>query len=484
MTLNAEPAEPREIHVALLAGLLSHVGLRDPRGREYQGARGARFAIFPGSALGRRLPDWVMAAELMETSRLWGLNVARIEPEWVEPLAGHLVKRSYSEPRWQASRGSVVATERVTLYGLPIVAGRTVAYGRIDPALSRELFIRRALVEGDWRTRHAFFEENRRRLEEVEALEDRARRRDLYVGDQALFEWLDERVPPEVVSGGHFDRWWRDARREDPDRLTFPRELLVPPDVDVDPRRRPEAWKQGELVLPLSYRFEPGAADDGVTVHVPLKVLPQLRPDGFDWLVPAFREELVVALLRSLPKDVQAAARAGAGGRRRGGRGDDPAQRPPGRGAGGDARAAARRARPGVGVRHGAAAAASADDVPRRGRGRPRRGLRQGARRAAGGGEAAAALRAGGGDRQARAQRAHRLDARDAAADRGAARYRAGGAGVPGARRRGRLGGGPGARVTRGAGGRHAGRHAPARCCSRRRHPAATSSAGSPTRRA
>ena len=305
VTLNAEPAEPREIHMALLAGLLSHVGLRDPRGREYQGARGARFAIFPGSALGRRLPDWIMAAELMETSRLWGLNVARIDPEWVEPLAGHLVKRSYSEPRWQASRGSVVATERVTLYGLPIVTGRTVAYGRIDPALSRELFIRRALVEGDWRTRHAFFEENRRRLEEVEALEDRARRRDLYAGDQALFEWLDERVPPEVVSGAHFDRWWRDARGEDPDRLTFPRDLLVPPDVDVDSRRRPAAWKQGELVLPLSYRFEPGAEDDGITVHVPLKVLPQLRADGFDWLVPAFREELVVALLRSLPKDVR-----------------------------------------------------------------------------------------------------------------------------------------------------------------------------------
>jgi ATP-dependent helicase HrpA len=305
VTINHEPAESREIHTALLSGLLSHVGLKDPRGREYQGARGARFAIFPGSTLSRRQPDWVMAAELMETSRLWGLNVARIEPEWVEPLAGHLVKRSYSEPRWQARRGAVVATERVTLYGLPVVAGRTVAYGRIDPALSRELFIRRALVEGDWETRHEFFAENRRRLAEVEALEDRARRRDLYAGDQALLHFLDERIPAEIVSGAHFDRWWRDERRRDGDRLTFPRELLVRRDAAVDSRARPAAWRQGDLTLDLSYRFEPGAEDDGVTVHVPLKTLPQLRPDGFDWLVPALREELVTALIRSLPKELR-----------------------------------------------------------------------------------------------------------------------------------------------------------------------------------
>jgi ATP-dependent helicase HrpA len=307
VTINHEPAEPRDVHVALLSGLLSHVGLRDAASREYQGARGARFAIFPGSALSRRQPEWVMAAELVETSRLWARDVARIEPEWIEPLAEHLVKRTYSEPRWDRRRASVVATERVTLYGLPIVAGRSVQYGRIDPELARELFIRSALVEGDWDTRHHFFAANRERLEEVEALEHRARRRDILVDDQALFDFYDARIPADVVSGEHFDRWWRDARRSDPERLAFTREVLVNQDAAgaLDATARPEAWRQGDLVLALSYRFDPGSERDGVTVHVPLKALPQLREIGFEWLVPGLRPELVTALLRSLPKDLR-----------------------------------------------------------------------------------------------------------------------------------------------------------------------------------
>jgi len=248
-----------------------------------------------------------MAAELVETSRLWGRDVARILPEWIEPLAEHLVRRTYSEPRWDAGRGAVVASERVALYGLPIVAGRTVDYARIDPVLARELFIRRALVEGDWETRHAFVDDNRRRVEEVEALEDRARRRGLLASDDARYAFFDARIPADVVSGAHFDRWWRDERRARPDLLTYTREVLIDPAVaDVlDPRARPTAWKQGDLVLPLTYRFEPGAADDGVTVHVPLTALGELRPIGFDWLVPAFRLELVTALLRSLPKELR-----------------------------------------------------------------------------------------------------------------------------------------------------------------------------------
>jgi ATP-dependent helicase HrpA len=304
ITLNRTPAEPRDIHVAVLSGLLSHVGLKDGDRREYVGARGARFAIFPGSALARRPPDWVMAAELVETSRLWGRTVARIDPAWIEPLAGHLVRRSHSEPRWSAERGSVVATERVTLYGLPIVADRTVQYGRIDPVLSRELFIRRALVEGEWDSRHEFLAENRQLVEEVEALEHRARRRDILVDDEALFAFYDERIPDDVVSAAHFDRWWRDARREDPARLTFPRELLVRGSIG-DPRAWPETWRQGDLELALSYRFEPGAEDDGVTVHVPLEMLGQLRPDRFEWLVPGLREELVTTLIRGLPKELR-----------------------------------------------------------------------------------------------------------------------------------------------------------------------------------
>jgi ATP-dependent helicase HrpA len=303
--LNHEPAEPDTIHKALLSGLLSHVGLRDAARREYVGARNARFAIFPGSTLAKRQPSWTMVAELVETSRLWGRTAAKIDPRWVEPLAEHLVKRTYEEPRWDRKRASVVATERVTLYGLPIVAGRAVAYGRIDPAVSRDLFIRRGLVEGDWDTRHRFFEANRERLEEVEALEHRARRRDILVDDQVLYDFYAARIPETVVSGSHFDRWWKDARRAQPDLLDFTTELLVRSDAEEALEGRPDLWKQGELELPLTYRFEPGASHDGVTVHVPLRSLPGLRPDGFDWLVPAFRQELVTTLIRSLPKDVR-----------------------------------------------------------------------------------------------------------------------------------------------------------------------------------
>jgi len=301
------PGDPQAVHVALLAGLLSHVGLRDAQRREYQGARGARFAIFPGSALSRRQPAWVMVAELVETSRLWGRVAARIEPEWVEPLAEHLVQRTHSEPRWDRRRAQVVATERVTLYGLPLVAGRTVGYARLDPAGARELFIRRALVEGEWDARHAFLAENARRRAEVAALEDRARRRDLAAGHEAVFAFYDARLPAHVVSGADFDRWWRDERRRDPEALTLPRELLLDREAAaaLDPRLWPETWRQGELVLPLAYRFEPGTEADGVTVRIPLRALGQVRPQRFEWLVPGLREELVTTLLRTLPKDLR-----------------------------------------------------------------------------------------------------------------------------------------------------------------------------------
>ena len=187
-----------------------------------------------------------MAAELVETSRLWGRVAARIEPEWAEQLAAHLVKRTYSEPHWSRSRGAVVATERVTLYGLPIVAGRQVHYGRIDPELARELFIRHALVEGDWHTPHDFFARNRRLLAEVEELEHRARRRDILVDDEALFAFYDQRVPAEVVSARHFDAWWKQARRSGPTCSTSSgrcssRTPPAPPDADD----YPDTWAQG-----------------------------------------------------------------------------------------------------------------------------------------------------------------------------------------------------------------------------------------------
>jgi ATP-dependent helicase HrpA len=304
--LNQQPAEPQLVHQAVLSGLLSHIGLKDAAKRiEYQGARNARFALFPGSAVAKKPPTWVMAAELVETSRLWGRVAARIDPAWIEPLAGHLLKRSYGEPRWDRKRAAVVASERVTLYGLPIVTSRTVAYGRIDPQASRELFIRRALVQGDWETRHHFMRDNARLVEEVEALEDRARRRDILVSEDVRYAFFAERIPQDVVSGTHFDRWWRDERRSRPDLLTYTQELLIAPDAASGLRGagRPQSWKQGDLELELSYVFEPGSAHDGVTVHVPLDALGRLRDTGFDWLVPALRTELVTELLRGLPKD-------------------------------------------------------------------------------------------------------------------------------------------------------------------------------------
>jgi ATP-dependent RNA helicase HrpA len=291
------PLEADEIHRAVLSGLLSHVGMKEGA-REYVGARDARFVLWPGSSLARRGPPWVMVAELVETSRLFGRVAARVDPRWIEPLAEHLVRRSYSEPRWDASRASVVATERVTLYGLPVVEGRAVAYGAIDPVVSREIFIRRALVEGD--ASYDFLAENRRRVAEVESLEDQARRRDLLVDDGVLYRFFDERIPADVVSGAHLDRW---LREQGPDALVYPRELLVAADASLE--GRPDAWKQGDLVLRLSYRFEPGAPHDGVTVHVPLRALAAVRDEGFDWLVPALREELVTALIRSLPKETR-----------------------------------------------------------------------------------------------------------------------------------------------------------------------------------
>jgi ATP-dependent helicase HrpA len=294
------------IHRALLAGLLSHIGVRDGAERDFLGARGARFAIFPGSALFKNPPRWVMSAELVETSRLWARINARIDPDWVEGLAGHLVKRNYSEPHWEKDRGQVMAYEKVTLYGVPIVTSRKVGYGRVDPELSRDLFIRHALVEGDWRTHHRFFHANLDLLAEVEELEHRARRRDILVDDETLFDFYDQRIPADVVSGRHFDAWWKKARRDQPDLLTYSASLLVNEDAaEVSDRDYPDTWRQGELTFPLTYQFEPGSAADGVTVHLPLRLLNRVTPQGFDWQVPGLREELVTALIRSLPKHLR-----------------------------------------------------------------------------------------------------------------------------------------------------------------------------------
>ena len=303
---NSAEAHPQVVHRALLSGLLSHIGMYEPEKREFIGARNARFAIFPGSSLFKKSPRWVMAAELVETSRLWGRVAARIEPEWIEELAEHLVKRSYSEPHWSKAEESVLAYEKVTLYGIPIVAQRRVNYGRIDQELARELFIRHALVYGEWSTRHQFFHDNRKLLKEVEELENRARRRGIVVDDETLFDFYDQRVGSECVSAKHFDTWWKQARAEQPDLLSFERSMLVNEGAAaVTEEQYPNTWRQGKLRFKLTYQFEPGADADGVTVHIPLAVLNQVEPEGFDWQIPGLREELVTELIRSLPKPIR-----------------------------------------------------------------------------------------------------------------------------------------------------------------------------------
>jgi ATP-dependent helicase HrpA len=306
------PAELADrVHQALLAGLLSHIGMQDvskpSRDRrrgpaEFTGARGSRFAIFPDSVLARKPPQWVVAAELVETSRLWARVAARIEPEWAEPLAGHLLKREYSEPHWDSRRGAAMAMERVTLYGLPLVAGRGITLSQVDPVLARELFITHALVEGDWQTHHKFFHRNQELLADAEDLERRARTRGIVADDAAVFAFYDRRIPAEVTSARHFDSWWKQAKAADPEQLTLsPADLAGPAADQVDPDEYPSTWGD----VPLSYEFAPGEADDGVAADIPLARLNQVSADEFSWQVPGLRTELITELIRTLPKQLR-----------------------------------------------------------------------------------------------------------------------------------------------------------------------------------
>jgi ATP-dependent helicase HrpA len=305
------------IHQSLLAGLLSHIGMLEERvqargnervrgPREYLGARNSRFAIFPGSGLKGANPAYLMAGELVETGRLWARQNAAIQPEWAERIGAHLVKRTYSEPHWSKKRAAVMAYERVTLYGVPLVADRLVQYGRIDQALSREMFIRHALVYGEWSTTQKFYRENLRLLEEAEELEHRARRRDIVVDEHTLFDFYDARIGPEVVSGAHFDSWWKEVRRRAPDLLTFDPAMLTNDTVEeVREADYPQAWEAEGLTFPISYVFQPGSAEDGLTIDVPVATLNRVEADDFSWNVPGLRAELVTDLIRSLPKNLR-----------------------------------------------------------------------------------------------------------------------------------------------------------------------------------
>ncbi len=312
--------DPDAVHRAILAGLLSHLGLVDERSaptakgrapRQYLGARGTRFELFPGSALRAKRPAAVMAAELVETSRLYARTVAAIDPAWAEPLAGDLAKRQLSDPHWSKDAGAAVAVEKVTLFGVEIVPRRRIPLARIDPVLARELFLRHALVDGDWdplrldKRLSAFTRRNadlRRRLERVE---ERERRRDILSGDEAVLAFYDDRVPREVTDVRSFERWWRDASARTPALLDLTEAQLLAGAGRAGEGDFPGRWQQGDQQLSLAYRFEPGAPDDGVTVVVPLALLARLSPDGFDWQVPGLRDELIAALLRALPKPIR-----------------------------------------------------------------------------------------------------------------------------------------------------------------------------------
>ena len=300
------------IHKSLLSGLLSHLGIRDAEKRDYLGARQRRFVLFPGSGLAKKQPAAIMAAELVETSRLFARTVAAIDPAWAEPIAGDLAKRQYSAPRWEKRQGAAVVDEKVTLFGVPIIPRRRTQLARTDPAQARELFIRHALVEGDWDTSRidkrltAFVRDNQRTRRELEQLEERTRRRDILLDDERIVDFFDARIPADVTDVRRFEKWWRDARREHPDLLTLSRDDLVEADeIAVDDDAYPTRLTLGDQTLSVGYRFDPGTADDGVTVTVPLPLLPRLDTAGFDWLVPGLRLELVTALLKTLPKAIR-----------------------------------------------------------------------------------------------------------------------------------------------------------------------------------
>ena len=306
-----EPStNPDGIHKSLLAGLLSQLGIQDRAKRDYLGARQVRFVLFPGSALFKKQPAAVMSAELVETSRLFARMNAAIDPAWAEPIAGDLAKHTYGEPHWEKKQGSAVAIERVTLYGVPIIVNRRVQFARIDPAYARELFIRHALVEGEWdidridKRLSQFDRDNRALRAELAQLEERTRRRDILYDDEAIVDFYDARIPRDVATVRGFETWWRAEHKKSPDLLTMTAENLAG-EASIDEEAFPASWQQGDQTLPLTYRFEPGAEDDGVTVRVPLALLASLSPNGFDWLVPGLREDLVTALLKTLQKAIR-----------------------------------------------------------------------------------------------------------------------------------------------------------------------------------
>lgn len=327
-TRSTSAVDTDDIHRSILVGLLSSLGAWDPATRDYTGSRGTHFTIWPGSGITGH-PDWVMTAELVETSRLFARTVARIRPEWVEPLAKDLLNHVYSEPTWNSSRGAAYVQEKVMLYGLTLIADRSVLLGRLGSTplgsirgavptdspfaiaqqspitaaeLAREMFIRHALVQGQWRERHAFQRRNDEAIERARETERRSRTHGLVADEMALERFFDDLLPASIISAGHFNRWWKNEKRQNPHLLDYPPELLLPRGLGQSGEGFPDHWQQGELRLPLSYEFHPGSPRDGVSMSIPVEALGRVNDEGTDWLVPGMREELITEAIRALPK--------------------------------------------------------------------------------------------------------------------------------------------------------------------------------------
>ncbi|MDN6748560.1 MAG: DUF3418 domain-containing protein, partial [Brevibacterium sp.] len=296
------------IHRALLTGLLSMIGSRSERNKDYQGARGTRFAIFPGSGLFKKKPDFLMAAELVETSRLWARTVSAIEPDWVVEAAGDLVTRQYSDPHWSKKAGGSMVYEKISLYGVTLVTDRRVGYGTFDQEAARDMFIRKGLIEGDWHEHFGFLEHNATVIEEAEDLASRTRNRRVLDQDDALFEFYDERIPATITSAADFRAWWKRQKRRDSKLLDLSTSVLLSDDSEELTASVaddfPMEWELADgSMAKLRYSFDPGTTEDGVTVELPAAAVPLVDSDEFSWQVPGLREELGAAYIRSLPKN-------------------------------------------------------------------------------------------------------------------------------------------------------------------------------------
>ena len=300
---NTEPATYEELHISLLSGILGQIGMKSSEGYEYQGARGTKFFIFPGSGIVKKPPVWVMAAEIAETSKVYARTVAAIDPLWLEKLAPHLVRYSWSDEYWSKKNGAVMAHEKGTFLGLTLFADRTVNYTRHDPVLCRELMIREGLVNGEFFTRAAFFRHNLDLVEKVEDLEEKSRHRDILVSEETLFAFYDERIPEDIADARTFEKWWQGKEKTDPKFLNYDLEMLKKRDTSmISADLYPDHLEIGNFRIPLTYNFDPTRENDGVTAVIPITVLNQIPEDVFLWLIPGLRLELFTELIRSLPK--------------------------------------------------------------------------------------------------------------------------------------------------------------------------------------